>query len=216
LSREKLTDEENDTFLEGLGSDISGESMSDLLDQLICERDGFDLDELRAEHVVREGVRKEAEAYVGLASQAWPDLKWNWDFSTRAQRYVYDGISPPSFAANHPTGLRLGWVSVEHFDAKLSRFNRRDGLAELWKVGDQQKLAEAIAYSRQSRPLTPPMVAPLSTKEGQPPTEVYLVGGNHRYTVAKFSGLAEVPIYVDPEFAGVVAEIVSVRWVETS
>jgi len=56
------------------------------------------------------------------------------------------------------------------------------------------------------------MVAPLSTKRADRATEVYLVGGNHRYTVAKFSGLVELPIYVEPELADEVAAIIPVRW----
>jgi hypothetical protein len=190
--------------------------MGDLLDQLICERDGFDLHEMRAERVVREGVQAESEAYRGLMPDAWPVLNWNWDLSAKGQRYAYDGMPPPSFAEAHPEGLRLGWVRVEEVDAKLSHVNRRNGLDELWELGDQGKLADAIAYSRQGHPLTPPMVAPLPTEGGAPDTEVYLVGGNHRYTVAKFSGLVEIPIYVDPRLAAAVAAIVSIRWADAA
>lgn len=198
----------------GNGASTTPGEMEDLLDQLICERDGFDLGEMRAERAVQELVRNESEAYRGLMPEAWPALTWNWDFSGAGQRYVYDGVSPRNFAVSHPAGLRLGWVGVEQLDAKLSHFNRRDGLGELWEVGDEWKLADAIAYARQGRQLTPPMVAPLRTDKGVRATEVYLVGGNHRYTVAKFSGLVEIPIYVDPEVADAVAAIVPVRWAD--
>lgn len=207
--------EDDELFPEGWGDDagaVPDGEMSDLLDELLCEQYGFDLEEMRAERVVRAGVQEEAEAYLGLTPAAWPVMAWRWDFSANAQRYAYDGMSPLNFAAAHPKGLRLGWVRVEQFDAKLSHFNRRNGLEELWEVGDQRKLAEAIAYSRQGHPLTPPMVAPLLTGRGEQATEVYLVGGNHRYTVVKFCGLADVPIYVDPELADAVAAIVPVRW----
>lgn len=208
--------ETHEEFPEGWGNTTSSTEMDDLIDQVICERDGFDLEEMRAERVVRESTWEEAQAYLGLTPEAWPALTWNWDFSTKGQRYVYDGLSPPKFAAAHPQGLRLGWVLVEQFDARLSRFNRRDGLGELWEVGDQSKLAQAIAYGRQGRPLTPPMVAPLRTPNANPATEVFLVGGNHRYTVAKFSGLVDLPIYVEPELAEAVAAIVPVRWADTT
>ena len=39
-----------------------------------------------------------------------------------------------------------------------------------------------------------------------------LGGGNHRYTVAKFSGQIELPIYVAPKEAETVSAIVTVRW----
>lgn len=205
------TDEE---FPEGWGDNTSSAEMSDLLDELLCEQHGFDLNEMRAEGVVRAGVQEEAEAYLGLTPEAWPELAWRWDFSAKGQRYVYDGMSPPNFAAAHPAGLRLGWVRVDDFDAKLCRFNRRNGLGELWEVGDQRKLAQAIAYCRQGHPLTPPMVAPVRAEAGVRVAELYLVGGNHRYTVVKFSGLADMPIYVDPELAPAVAKIVPVHWVD--
>ena len=206
--------ETDETFPDGWDEGGAPGEMEDLLDQLIAERDGFDLGEMRAERAVREHVQQESEAYLGLMPEAWPALTWNWDFSAEAQRYVHDGASPRNFAASYPAGLRLGWVRIEQFDAKLSHFNRRDGLGELWEVGDQRKLADAIAYSRQGRPLTPPMVAPLRTDKGGCAIEVYLVGGNHRYTVAKFSGVVDMPIYVDPELADAVAAIVPVRWAD--
>lgn len=209
--------EDDEIFPEGgdVGA-VPDSEMSDLLDQLLCEQHGFDLEEMRAERVVRESVQEEAEAYLGLMPETWPALAWRWDFSAKAQRYVYDGMAPPNFVAAHPEGLRLGWVRVEQFDAKLSHFNRRNGLEELWEVGDQRKLAYAIAYSRQGRPLTPPMVAPLRTGKDERATEFYLVGGNHRYTVAKFSGLVDLPIYVDPELADAVVAIVPVRWADAA
>ena len=209
-----MQDETDETLPDGWDAGAAPGEMEDLLDQLICERDGFDLEEMRAERAVRELVRNESEAYLSLMPESWPPITWNWDFSAKAQRYVHDGASPRNFAASHPSGLRLGWVRIEQFDAKLSHFNRRDGLGELWEVGDQRKLAEAIAYGRQGRPLTPPMVAPLGTEKAESATEVYLVGGNHRYTVAKFSGVVDLPIYVDPEVADAVAAIVPVRWAD--
>lgn len=207
------TDEE---FPEGRGDNTSSIDMGDLRDQLICERDGFDLEEMRAERVVRAGVQEEAEGYLGLLPHAWPALNWNWDFSAKGQRYVYDGMPPPSFAAAHPAGLRLGWVQVEQFDAQLAHFNRRNGLGELWELGSESKLAQAIAYCRQGHPLTPPGVAPARSESSAVATEVCLVGGNHRYTVAKFSGLVNLPIYVDPKLADAVAAIVPVRWADAA
>ena len=97
------------------GTAMAPGEMEDLLDQVICERDGFDLEEMRAERAVRECIWEEAQAYRGLAPEAWPGLTWNWDFSAKAQRYVYDGLPPPKFTAAHPNGLRLGWVLIKQF-----------------------------------------------------------------------------------------------------
>lgn len=208
--------EMDEKFPEGWGDKGTSEEMEDLVDQLLCEEEGLDLVAMRAERLARAGVQEESEAYVGLMPDAWPTLSWNWDFSVGGQRYVYDGMAPSSFAAAHPAGLRLGWVRVEQFDAKLAHFNRRNGVSELWELGSQSKLAQAIAHCRRGHPMTPPGVALAWAEIGARATEVCLVGGNHRYTVAKFSGLVDLPIYVDPKLADAVATIVPVRWADTA
>jgi hypothetical protein len=167
---------------------------------------GGDLEAHRARQLEYDEIAKEAEQYRLLAPAQWPSLEFNWDFRAEAQRFALDGCQPDSFAESYPLGLRLGWVSVEAFDSKLSLQNRR-ALGELWKVGEKNKLAMAIAYLRRGKPITPPLVLPLPAQK-----QICLEGGNHRYTVAKFSGQIELPIYVDPSKAEALGAIVTVRW----
>jgi hypothetical protein len=175
-------------------------------EEALAVLDGEDLDVHRAQRLEHEEIAEEAERYRLVSPSEWPSLEFNWDFSADAQRFTLDGCKPDSFAKCFPLGLRLGWVSLPEFDAKLSLRNRRE-LAELWDVGDQGKLAMAIAYIRRGKPITPPLVTPIPAEK-----QVCLGGGNHRYTVAKFSGQVELPIYVNPEEAEKIAAIVTIRW----
>lgn len=167
---------------------------------------GEDLNIHRAERIEREEIAKKAAAHVLTAPSEWPSLAFNWDFRAVAQRFALDGCKPEYFAKCFPQGLQLGWVSLHEFDERLILQNRRE-LTELWTIGDPKKLAFAIEYIRRSKPITPPLAAPLSGKN-----QVLLEGGNHRYTIAKFKGLIEIPIYVDPENAGEMSRIVPIRW----
>lgn len=176
------------------------------MEEALAVMDGEDLEVHRAQRVERDEIAEEAERYRLVSPTEWPSLEFNWDFSVEAQRYTLDGCKPDSFTKYFPRGLQLGWVSLQEFDSNLSFQNRRK-LSELWTVGDEGKLAMAIAYIRKGKPITPPLVAPI---EGQ--RQVCLGGGNHRYTVAKFNGQIELPIYVDPKEAEAVSAIVTVRW----
>ena len=167
---------------------------------------GHDLHVFRAERIECDMIAKDAKRYKRIDPSEWPSLDFNWDFSPEAQRFALDGCTAECFAKDYPRGLRLGWAVLEEFDAKLSRQNRRDR-DELWDVGDEDKLTWAIEYIRRGKPITPPLVAALTQNE-----QVCLVGGNHRYTVAKFSSQSELPIYVDPDEAEAVNALVTVRW----
>lgn len=174
--------------------------------EAIAFLNGEDIDVLRAQQQERDEIAEEADRYKLVSPPEWPSLEFNWDLSASAQRFALDGCKPESFATSFPNGLRLGWVSLKEFDAKLSRINRR-ALVELWDVGDKEKLAMAIAYISRGKPITPPLVHPIPAEK-----QVCFGGGNHRYTVAKFSGQIDLPIYADPEEAERIAAIVTVRW----
>lgn len=176
------------------------------MEEVLAILDGEDLEVYRAQRLERDKIAEEAERYRLVTPSQWPSLEFNWDFSVDAQRFALDGCKPDSFTKCFPLGLRLGWVSLQEFDAKLSLQNKRE-LAELWDVGDQEKLAMAIEYIRRGKPITPPLVAPIPAVQ-----QVCLGGGNHRYTVAKFSGQVALPIYVDPEDAERIEAIVAIRW----
>ena len=168
---------------------------------------GKDLNIFRAEQLERQNIALEAERYRNLDPSEWPVLKFEWDFSNDAQRFTLDGYEPDSFATLYPQGLRLGWVALDQFDAKLSIQSRRE-LPELWTVGDQGKLVMAIEYIHKGKPITPPLVVPLSKAN-----QICLIGGNHRYTVAKFSKQISLPFYAAPEDAEAISAIITTRWV---
>jgi hypothetical protein len=134
-------------------------------------------------------------------------LKFNWDLSISGQRFALDGVKVDEFQKYYPDGFCLGWTTLKELDEKLCYHNRRVGLDELWSLGDERKLAFVIAYLASGRPITPPLISPLTN-------EICLHGGNHRYTAAKFGGVKDIPVYAEPSNIPALSDIVSIRWSE--
>jgi hypothetical protein len=182
---------------------------------------GEDLVAHRAEEAFRAALQTQAHAYLGQPPQAWPLLCFNWDLSYTSQRFSLDlgnindlidleSASSPQerFHQRYPEGFVAGWVALKEFDAHLCRFSRRDGLQELWSLGDSGKLAYLIAYLSHGYPISPPLVKPLESGE------LIFQGGHHRYALAKVIGVEEIPIHVLPANQLEVARIVDAAWIE--
>lgn len=200
----------NEMKKENMGVDCFGDIGSPELGpvtrtELLVTLNGGDLNLHRAEQSKNMEVEEEARNYMNMDPSEWPSLKFKWDFRKEAQRFALDGIDLETFVSDYPQGLSLGWVLLSDFDEKLDCYNRRE-LKDLWTVGDRDKLCKAIAYIRRGELITPPLVVPLLDRN-----RVCLAGGNHRYTVAKFSGQEKIPIYFDTNDAGAISAIVPVR-----
>ena len=117
-------------------------------------------------------------------------------------------MSEQEFLKYHPEGLYLGDVTLQEFDKKLCHFSRRDE-GELWELGSQNKLAYLIVYLSEGLPISPPVAKPTDNNE------VILIGGHHRYAIAKSIGENDMPICVCPEHKSRVNEIINVKWKHT-
>lgn len=96
-------------------------------------------------------------------------------------------------------------MNLLDFDKVLCHFNRREE-GELWKVGDSGKLAFLIVYLSENKPISPPFIKPNNH------SEIYFVGGNHRYAIAKALGEDEIPIYVVHSDKDAISKLLPVRW----
>ena len=177
------------------------------LEETLAMLDGEDIDVHRDEQKERMKTWEIAEQYIGAPPMRWPKLEFNWDLSPEGQRFALDGVNGATFQKNYQVGFRLGWIRLADFDRKLCHHNRRDGLDELWALGDHSKLARAIAHIARGLPMTPPLIAPLGDKN-----EICLRGGNHRYTVAKYGRLEMLPVYAEPRDTHMLSAIIPVRW----
>lgn len=163
------------------------------------------MEQVRAQADEEARLTKLGKKYRKRPPSEWPPLRFEWDLDPRSQHFVYDGMSEEEFSKAHPEGLISGQVNVAEFDTVLCRHNKRSDLKELWKYNDDSKLCYAIVYLEAGRPITPPLV---SEHNG----ELHFVGGNHRYTAAKFSGETQVTIYVMPKDKEAVQRLVAVAW----
>ncbi|WP_368865374.1 transcriptional regulator [Stenotrophomonas maltophilia] len=176
------------------------------MEEALAQLKGISLEVYRAKVAEKEKIRARGAKFRNVPPTEWPPLVFNWDISEASRCYVYDGVEPSEFSQLHPSGLALGYVDVVALDRVLCHSNRRDGLEELWKCGDKQKLCDVIAYLEAGLPITPPLVAVAIN-------ELCLTGGNHRYTAAKFSGELHIPIYVQHENVSAVESLVKISWV---
>lgn len=176
-------------------------------EELLAHLNGEDLETYRKRQQERAMLWKAAEPYLNMPPEQWHPLTFNWDLAKESQRFALDGIDAEAFRKHYPQGFVLGWLRLSDFDKHLSHFSRRDGLEELWSSGDSSKLAIAIARFKHGLPTTPPLVAP-----GEDKNQVFLAGGHHRYTVAKFSGQERLPIYADPDHVPTLSQIIPVSW----
>jgi hypothetical protein len=168
-----------------------------------------DSDEARARRELQDQIRAESEQYLLAPVSAWPEIKIKWDLSQESQHLSLDHsqafYTRPRFDRDYPEGFLLGWVSLRDFDAKLCAFNHRTE-EQLWKVGDVFKLANLIVYLSQGRPVSPSAVRVTEQRE------LFLLGGNHRYAVAKAIDESALPIHALPGQKELLESLLQVRW----
>lgn len=161
----------------------------------------------RKEAELRCRIYEDAHKYLDSPVEKWPSINMNWDVSKESQIYTLDNRSKYDFKNNYPEGFLLGYVSLFEVDSILHSFSRRDE-GELWEVGIASKLAGLIVYLSEGRPISPPLVKPVENDE------VILLGGHHRYAIAKVIGVKRLPIYIAHEHKVKIDGLLAVEWVE--
>ena len=176
------------------------------LEEHIAVLDGEDLLAYREMLVFRKELRIEAEKFVDLPPSKWPQLSFNWDFKPESQCYALDGVKTNEFQKSYPLGFCLAWVEFSEFDNELCSFNRRNDEDEIWSIGCKSKVAEVIAYVARGLPITP-ILANVNCLN-----QLCLNGGNHRYVVAKFSGVIKfLPVYYEATRYDAISNIVTLH-----
>lgn len=166
---------------------------------------GRDLAEFRAIAELQRRISVESEKYLKSPVSEWPKIELHWDLSRESQRYSLDGNTKEEFDRRYPLGFCLGNVLLQDLDDRLCAFNHRTE-AQLWEVGNPFSLAKLIIYLSEGRPISPPAVQVINRNE------IFFLGGNHRYAVAKAIGETKLPIYVEPEHKEAIDSLLSINW----
>lgn len=153
----------------------------------------------------------------GALPSEWPKLTFNWDLTIDGREYSFDApVFLPSVIDTYAARKKwkeslkefdLGWVSLEEMDSYLCRYSRRDGLKELWKVGNSSKLSYVVAHISEGRPISPPVIKSTSNDE------IILIGGHHRYAAAKVVGEKKIPIYCSSKDQKKIGVLLNIDWV---
>jgi len=195
-----MSDERIRQILAEIGTDAQEQPLSPTFAQartateMLALLAGETLDDHRAGAALRAELDERAKQYVSTSANEWPEMEFQWDLAPSSARRSLDGCSVEEFARSYPHGVKYGWVSLRDLDQVLCRASQVS-VAEQWQVRDPGKLAHAIVYIAGGNPISPPLIAPV---KGATPSQVYLVGGNHRYAVALAKNLPQIPVCFDP------------------
>ena len=180
--------------------------IDEIIDKIAADNAGETLESYRSKKIIHSRISSEANQYIETDSSYWPPITFNWDLSREGQRFSLDGENELSFKTHYPEGFILGKVELEILDKKLCHFSRRDK-GELWTLGRKNSSAYLIVYLSQNRPISPPLVKPHLMGE------VILMGGHHRYAIAKEIGEKSIPIYVEPKYIKEIEKIMEIDWI---
>ncbi|MGP9491009.1 hypothetical protein [Psychrobacter sp. AOP7-B1-24] len=175
------------------------------MDEVFAAIAGETLEIHQEKYKLSSRISSEASHYMETDSSDWPPITFNWDLSEEGGRFSLDGENELSFKTQYPEGLILGKVKLDALDKKLCHFSRRDE-GELWTVGSKSSLAYLIVYLSEKRPISPPLVKPHLMGE------VMLMGGHHRYAIAKEIGEKYIPIYVEPKYRKEIDKLMEIDW----
>lgn len=162
------------------------------------------LEEYQKEQQIQQHIRTEACKYKNLPKTEWPTLSFNWNLSPEFWHKSFDGDSQSDVNSKYPEGLLLGLTDLISFDDYLHTNSKRND-TELWDFGCESKLAEMIAYLHRHYPISPVAVTIVEEK-------IVIMGGNHRYTVAKFSSQSNFYFICSSNDKNALDSIINIQW----
>ncbi|MFJ5338792.1 hypothetical protein ACIPSD_06715 [Pectobacterium sp. CHL-2024] len=156
----------------------------------------------------------ELSALIGLPPETWPTAALaaiNWDLTVAGQCHTIDPPEPRVLQPieSEPQILVLGKTTFAECEPLLLPAFRREA-DQLWTELDNRKLARAITHIGLGRPLSP--VHLCAYEYGG----LFLGGGNHRYEVVKYSGIAEFYFLADQEDVAAIDSQLRVVWLTPS
>jgi len=159
----------------------------------------------RKEKELRERILNDSYQYKDLAIKEWPVIKINWDIRYSSQKFSLDRDESSEFSKHHPDGFLLGYVNLNEVDKRLGICSFRE-VEDVWKVGSSEKLSALIVYLSEGREVSPPFLCVYEDS-------LVIMGGNHRYTIAKCIGVENIPIHFKIQEKFKIDEMLNVKWI---
>lgn len=175
--------------------------------ELLALSRGEDLEQIRQQHCIDARVREHSKQFHELPPEQWTSKPIKWDLSSVNHRFSLDGVSQHEFENNYPSGLLVGQVDFESFDLVISSYCRK-AKDELWKVGNNEKLARVIAHVDMGYELTPIFIQPDESNKAS----ILLVGGNHRYAFCKGRQESKIPFLCESKYKDELSRRLKIDW----
>lgn len=160
-------------------------------------------------HIEREEkvmYEKCGSKYIGTDANEWPKLDINWDLNQDNFHLSLDGVSADKFTEDYSEGLLIGKTLIEDIYENLFYNSKIRDCNDFWKLCAKGKACGIIGRCLAKKPITPPMITPYNGT-------LIIVGGNHRFNVARLSGAIEIYFITPKESQNEFIEILpSVAW----
>ena len=187
--------------------------MKEILDEICANSSGRDIDDIRREEIIMRRLEPIAKQIIQIPACDWPKLNFNWDLSDNGRCYSFDRphFLPSEKDRKHAyrawrenlLQYELRWFPLDIIDRKLSSCCFRE--VPWVEGGSDHRLAQVIAHVSEGHPISPIVVSP------NVDDTIFLAGGNHRYTAAKFSGQKMIPVYLLPEKLEKILELLELQ-----
>ena len=138
-------------------------------------------------------VKTIRQLYFKKSKDQAPELNICWDLSADNFIKALDGSCEDEFNSSYPNGFAIGKVEVSKIYELLEGSLKIYDSCDLWKTADKSKTLEVIKNWHKGVALTPPLLS-ISYNN-----LISIVGGNHRFNVARIYGEGTVIFLVPLE-----------------
>ncbi|MEQ5184501.1 hypothetical protein ABN222_08230 [Providencia alcalifaciens] len=134
----------------------------------------------------------EGRIYEGRPSKDWPKLNVRWNLNKTDFYRSLDGENTESIEQHYPNGFFVATALTKDIHDNLCYASKVFDSNDFWSVCNVRKACGVIGRWMNNELITPPVIVPFENT-------LVLVGGNHRFNVARLAGEKYITFIVPSE-----------------